>query len=273
MDRYADLFGLDEDLPSPPTSDLDRDSSDLSSLLQPLTLAPFRSPSFSPTSFLLSHRHTDLADLRAELDGLEEEVRAELGGLIERDYGEFVGLGRSLGGVGGMVGEVKGGLEEVKAGVEGIATRLKTTVDEIDRLLAEKAAVRADMKLARLLMGYAQALGELETDLRISSPNGVENHVNDSAESNTSLHQLQVHAESFTNLTYLRQKIPQDHPFSAACQSRFNSVETTLMADLAAGLREAAKSDTDKTRLMGILKVYRELGKAGEATGVLQSIR
>ncbi|ODQ54131.1 hypothetical protein SAICODRAFT_29705 [Saitoella complicata NRRL Y-17804] len=172
-----------------------------------------------------------------------------------------------------MVGELRGGLEEVKAGVEAIATRLKSTIDEIDQLLAEKATVRADMKLARSLMGYAQALEELETDLQISSPNGAQNHVNRSAESNTSLDRLQGLAQSFSYLTYLRQKIPQDHPFLAAYQARFDSVEATLMADLAAGLREAAKSDTDKTRLMGILKAYRELGRPGEAMGVLQSIR
>ncbi|KAF8430279.1 hypothetical protein EV426DRAFT_713277 [Tirmania nivea] len=128
----------------------------------PLVLLASDNPHFSPHEFLASlhNRHQTLEDLRLELRNRSTELERELVELVEGEYADFVGLGRSLGGGegkegGGGVGwEGEGGGREVGGG------------------LSERRRVRAEKEVVRKLLGVARQLDDLEVLLLLEDAPG-----------------------------------------------------------------------------------------------------
>ena len=103
---------------------------------QPLSRTAFSihtAPDFSPTEFLASlrNRHQTLEDLRLELRNRSRDLERELVELVNRDYADFVGLGRSLGGGGGKVEDLRVGLMHFRREVEGLVGKLRNVKGEV----------------------------------------------------------------------------------------------------------------------------------------------
>ncbi|KAK9354639.1 oligomeric golgi complex component, COG2-domain-containing protein [Lipomyces doorenjongii] len=200
---------------------------------KPIQRSSFSTPvNFDPDAFLVSqHRYQRLEDLHAQLTNWSSLLQKELVELINRDYADFVGLGKSVSGGSGKVGDMKLVVIGFRREVEGISSRLNGVIQEMDELLQKKRAIRQQESLGRSLISYAQGLQELEIALHIgTSPVTNSAEIEDTYPSLVSkLKSLTAHYHSVRRIL---NKLPKDHPYVVAQDSRLGKIRTELIGQL-----------------------------------------
>ncbi|KAK9488607.1 oligomeric golgi complex component, COG2-domain-containing protein [Lipomyces starkeyi] len=216
---------------------------------KPIQRSSFSDPvNFDPDAFLVSqHRYQRLEDLHAQLTNWSSLLQKELVELINRDYADFVGLGKSVSGGSGKVGDMKLVVIGFRREVEGISSRLNGVIQEMDELLQKKRALRERENLGRSLISYAQGLQELEIALHIGTSSLISSpEIEDTYPSLVCrLKSLTAHYHSVRRIL---KKLPKDHPYVVAQDSRFSKIRTELIGQL------TSQQDRDtKIELLGCL--------------------
>ncbi|KAF9737080.1 hypothetical protein PMIN06_001839 [Paraphaeosphaeria minitans] len=276
--------------PTHPNSDSASDSeTDTLPYPAPLSRASFLSPTFTPQSYLstLSNRHQTLEDLRSDLRARSALLSRELLDLVNTHYTDFLTLGASLRGGDEKVEEVRVGLlgfgKEVGALAEGVGEREA----EVAELVKERERIRRGVVVGRRLMGFEEGLKGLEEGLGIvevpaSDSEGEEeaDEYDDEDEDEdedegvvggVSLAKLSRHVLQW-RVVQEAEKGLAEHPFVVAQASRMAKVRGTLLLDLSAALRQA-KAAGAKGRVIKIMRVYADMGEAGEAVNVLKELK
>ncbi|KAL5423612.1 hypothetical protein PMIN04_003751 [Paraphaeosphaeria minitans] len=274
--------------PTHPNSDSASDSeTDTLPYPAPLSRASFLSPTFTPQSYLstLSNRHQTLEDLRSDLRARSALLSRELLDLVNTHYTDFLTLGASLRGGDEKVEEVRVGLlgfgKEVGALAEGVGEREA----EVAELVKERERIRRGVVVGRRLMGFEEGLKGLEEGLGIvevpaSDSEGEEEADEDDDEDEdedegvvggVSLAKLSRHVLQW-RVVQEAEKGLAEHPFVVAQASRMAKVRGTLLLDLSAALRQA-KAAGAKGRVIKIMRVYADMGEAGEAVNVLKELK
>lgn len=235
----------------------------------------------------LHNRHQTLEDLRSELRARSQLLSKELTDLVNANYQDFLGLGRSLQGGDEKIEEIKVALLGFKRNVEGISATVAESVGEVDKLLEEKATVRRDMIAGRRLLDLDARLAELEAKLMVESGSNIEADRESASESEElsddddgletagvfmSLSKLQRHVQRFLYIQHLMESIGATHPFVAAQQARVMKVKNTLLLDLGAALKHArATGSRGVSPVLKVMALYRDLGEGKEAVRTLKS--
>ncbi|KAI9725031.1 MAG: hypothetical protein M1812_000307 [Candelaria pacifica] len=277
------------------------DSSDLSDnednlpYPTPLPRSSFLVPNFSPTTYLstLHNRHQTLEDLRSELRSRSQLLSKELLDLVNVNYQDFLSLGGSLKGGEEKVEEVRVGLLGFRREVEGVRKKVAERGQEVEGLVAQKAAIRKQVKVGRVLLDIEERLGKLEERLMVSprQPSKEETHeTEDSALSDSededdsedgtlaqsgnplvSTRRLQRLVHQYLYINNLVARVGSEHPFLVAQQHRLIRVQNTILIDLSTALKQIrAQGSEGRERMINVLGIYRDMGEAQEALKVLR---
>ncbi|KAK9370127.1 oligomeric golgi complex component, COG2-domain-containing protein [Lipomyces kononenkoae] len=199
---------------------------------KPIQRASFSSPeNFDPDAFLVSqHRYQRLEDLQKQLKNWSNILQQELVKLINRDYADFVGLGKSVGDGPAKISDMKLVVIAFRREVEGISSRLNSVIREMDELLQKKRALREKENLGRALIIYAQGLLELEIALHINSSSA--NYVETEDIYPSVVSRLKSLTSQYHSVRRVRTKLPMDHPFVVGQDSRLDKIRAELIAQL-----------------------------------------
>ncbi|RPB26940.1 hypothetical protein L211DRAFT_596091 [Terfezia boudieri ATCC MYA-4762] len=287
----------------PPTYSSDSEDSDTLPFPQPLSrssFSPLTTPHFSPHEFLASlhNRHQTLEDLRLELRNRSRELERELVELVEGEYADFVGLGRSLVGGEGKVEDLRVGLWGFRREVEGLVGRVKGVEGEVRRGLSERRRVRAEKEVVRKLLGVARRLDDLEVLLLLEdAPGGGKEDFHDHGDDGEEgggmgeFGRLEKEVDKFLCLKYAIQGISEGvmegHPFIKTQMGRVERVRRTILVDLGSALRAAAvmgeggeeglvierEEERRKEKVMGLMGLLLKMGEGGEAVRILKEVK
>lgn len=244
----------------------------------------FLKPNFDPQTYLssLRNRHQTLEDLRTDLRQRSQLLNRELLDLVNSNYEEFLSLGGDLKGGEEKVEGVRVGLLGFQREVEGVRAAVKDRAVDVDGLLKERKSVRRDVVVGRALLEVEERLTSLEESLGITtsahqdtSDDGLDDEDGEEAHSNGnapgfSLKRLEARAEQYLLILRLADRIGPSHPFLAQQQSRLDKVRQTLLLDLSAALRQAKSSGAGE-RLLGVVRIYGDLGAKTEAVKALKA--
>lgn len=254
----------------------------------PLQRTDFLAQNFSPSTYLstLHNRHQTLEDLRSELRSRSQQLNKELLDLVNSNYQDFLGLGRSLRNGDERVEEVRVGLLGFRKEVEGVRAKVLLKEGEVGDKLVEREGVRREIQLGRRLLGYEARLKMLEEQLVVEMvgkdalPTADEDDVSDSEESEdedeedtvgVSIAKLRRHVLQY-RLVQQAEKALGEHPFVAAQAPRMMKVRNTLLLDLSTALQQAKGAGTSGgERVMKIMKIYADMDESAEAVKVLKS--
>lgn len=276
--------------PSSPTSS---DDEYLDNLPYPeaLSRADFLAPNFDAPSYLstLSERHQTLEDLRADLRERSQALSKELLDLVNANYEQFLSLGTDLKGGDDRVEDVRLGLLGFKRGVEEVRKGVGMRRVEMDELIEEKRLVGKEIAVGRRLLEIDERLEELEESLMVESlarsgsvgGNGPEWSESEDEEDEdedegmvggeASLGKLRKMVVDCGKIEQLVERVGREHPFIVRQQERVLRVRNTILLDLGTALKQAAGvGEGGKTRLLGVLRLYRELGAENEAVRLLR---
>ncbi|KAI9707610.1 MAG: hypothetical protein M1836_000571 [Candelina mexicana] len=277
------------------------DSSDLSDnednlpYPTPLPRSSFLDPDFSPTTYLstLHNRHQTLEDLRSELRSRSQLLSKELLDLVNTNYQDFLGLGGSLKGGEEKVEEVRVGLLGFSREVEGVRKKVAERGQEVENLVTQKAMIRKQVKVGKLLLDIEERLGELEERMMVSpSPHSraevqeteapllSDSEDEDDSEEGTSAgngnsmvstQRLQRLVHQYLYINNLVAQTGPEHPFLVAQQHRLTRVRNTMLIDLSTALKQIkAEGSEGKERMINVLSIYREMGETQEALKVIR---
>lgn len=265
--------GSDDDLPYP----------------EPLPRSAFLAPDFSPQTYLstLHNRHQTLEDLRSELRARSQLLSRELLDLVNGNYQDFLGLGRSLRGGDERVEEVRVGLLGFRKEVDGVRKAVRDKEDKVGELVDERAEIRKQVALGRKLVDYEARLKALEELLVIETagkdPLGREADLSDTEEDSDededdgtlgiSISKLRAHVLQFC-IVQQAEKGLSEHPFIIAQSPRMMKVRNMLLLDLSTALQQAKSAgESGKERVMKIMKIYADMDESAEAVKVLKSLK
>ncbi|RKF62828.1 hypothetical protein GcC1_144016 [Golovinomyces cichoracearum] len=264
----------EDDLPSP----------------EELLRSDFLSSDFDASNYLssLCDRHQSLEDLQSDLRERSQFLSQELIDLVNYNYERFLSLGSDLNGGEEQLEDVRVGLLGFKSGVMDVRGKVKTKKDELERLLIEKIKIRRQISLGRKLLEVDVRLEELEGNLVVVSP--VQNAIG-SVESGTrgqfhdkytedelttnceipdiNLEKLSCLVKDYRSLESLMADVGINHPYIKAQQTRMIRNKKYILTNLSKEIHQT-KVSKDKSRLLELLGIYRELGAAGEVISILQ---
>lgn len=180
----------------------------------------------------------------------------------------------------GLLGFAK----EVKA-LEGVVGQRE---GEVERLVGERRAIRAQIVVGRRLVEYEERLRECEEGVAVegrggdggsSSGSGSESDEEEDDDEGED-------AQYGTSVARLRRNVVQyrlvkeattgleEHPFVVAQTTRLGRVRSTLLLDLSTALQQAKKAGTAGSgRIMQIMKLYADMEESGEAVKVLKTLK
>ncbi|KAK3658813.1 hypothetical protein LTR56_001684 [Elasticomyces elasticus] len=246
-----------------------------------LSRSDFLSPDFNPEAYLSSlgrNRHQTLEDLRSDLRSRSQLLNQELLELVNGNYEEFLSLGADLHGGEERVEGVKVGVMGFGREVGGVGKVVREREVEMGVLLNEKKGIGGEVGVGRALLEVDARLGEMEESLGITDRDddeeeefGDDDDFEDGDGSGLSpgLRRLQRHTREFILLTRMVERIGSSHPFLVAHQSRVEAIRKTLLLDLAAALRQA-KTAKEADAMLGIVRMFSDLGAEGEGVRVLR---
>ena len=255
---------------------------------KPLTRAAFLTPDFDATTFLssLRNRHQTLEDLRAELRSRSQELNKELLDLVNDNYQDFLSLGSSLHRGEEKVEEVRLGLMGFRRDVEGLRAKVENKKTEVEVLIARKKAIGRDIQLGRTLLEFDQRLSQLEQKLMLTSSKptipGQEDISNGSSDSDDdsdeeqgiSSSRLQRHAQQYTYIARLINRIGNNHLFVLKQQDRVLKAKNTILLDLSMGLKQAHGTlRINEDRVLKFLDIYKDMNEIPEAVRVLKECK
>ncbi|PVH93725.1 hypothetical protein DM02DRAFT_619108 [Periconia macrospinosa] len=303
-------FYIGDSSPSHPPSTIANDNSDASSTTssldlpypEPLPRSAFLAPDFTPTSYLstLHNRHQTLEDLRSELRARSQLLSRELLDLVNGNYQDFLGLGRSLKGGDEKVEEVRVGLLGLRKEVEACRDVVGERESEVVRLLGEKVGIRREIVVGRRLVEFDARLRALEEELLVEAVGGKAGLANgggggdesevededseededeeDSEEEEggtfgVSIAKLRRHSLQYRVVQRLEKGLA-DHPFVTAQAPRMIKVRNTLLLDLSSALQQAKSAGVSgQGRIVKIMNIYADMDESAEAVKVLKSLK
>ncbi|KAF2702982.1 hypothetical protein K504DRAFT_539191 [Pleomassaria siparia CBS 279.74] len=286
--------------PSVNNSDTDTDDDeddDDDNLPYPLPLQrnDFLAPDFSPSTYLstLHNRHQTLEDLRSELRSRSQLLSKELLDLVNANYADFLGLGRSLKNGDERVEEVRVGLLGFRKEVEIVRGKVEGKVDEVEEALEERRDIRKGIVLGRKLVEFEGRLKVLEDQLMVEMAGKKEGEDEDGDTEDeedddeddededededgsfgVSIAKLRRHVQQWGLIQEIEKGVGE-HPFIAAQAPRMTKVRNTLLLDLSTALKQARSAGTSGTdRIMKIMLIYANMGESAEAVKVLKSLK
>ncbi|KAF2267249.1 hypothetical protein CC78DRAFT_512525 [Lojkania enalia] len=253
----------------------------------PLQRTDFLAPDFSPSTYLssLRNRHQTLEDLRTELRARSQLLSRELLDLVNSNYQDFLGLGRSLRGGDEKVEEVRVGLLGFRKEVELLKGSVVEREREVGGLVQERVEIRKGVMLGRKLVDYDSRLKLLEEGLLVDlagkdavdefeSEESEESDEDESEEGySMSVRKLKKHAIMYGVLKQIEREV-EEHPFITAQAPRMIKVRNTLLLDLNTALQQANSSGKDgKKRVLKILEVYKDMDESAEAIKALRDLK
>uniref|UniRef100_A0A060SXF3 Conserved oligomeric Golgi complex subunit 2 n=1 Tax=Blastobotrys adeninivorans TaxID=409370 RepID=A0A060SXF3_BLAAD len=123
----------------------------------------FSVDNFSVEAFVNSHRqYQTLNDLQQQLRQWAQTLNQELVDIINEDYGDFVGLAKSLSGGEAKAMDVKVELLGFRREVEQTKDAMGTSSKEITRLVEQKRRLEVERKKVRRQLLFITRLKELE---------------------------------------------------------------------------------------------------------------
>ncbi|KAK5683219.1 hypothetical protein LTS10_004750 [Elasticomyces elasticus] len=246
-----------------------------------LSRSDFLSPDFNPEAYLSSlgrNRHQTLEDLRSDLRSRSQLLNQELLELVNGNYEEFLSLRADLHGGEERVEGVRVGVMGFGREVEGVGKVVGEKEVEMEGLLGEKKRIGGEVGVGRALLEVDARLGEMEEGLGITDRDDDEEEEfeddddfedGDGNGLSPGLRRLQRHTREFILLTSMIERIGSGHPFLLAQQPRVEAIRKTLLLDLAAALRQA-KAAKDADGMLGIIRMFSDLGAEGEGVRVLR---
>lgn len=249
----------------------------------------FLAPDFSPSTYLstLHNRHQTLEDLRSELRARSQLLSKELLDLVNSNYQDFLGLGRSLKNGDERVEEVRVGLLGFRKEVESVKARVVEREEEVQREVEERVRIRRQIAVGRALVDYEARLKALEDQLVIETAGkdapAAGEDVSDSEEESDeeddegpvglSISKLRRHVLQYRLIQEVEKGLGK-HPFVAAQAPRMMKVRNTLLLDLSTALQQARSAGTfGKERVMKVMKIYVDMEESAEAVKVLKSLK
>ncbi|KAK9247593.1 oligomeric golgi complex component, COG2-domain-containing protein [Lipomyces tetrasporus] len=200
---------------------------------KPIQRSSFSAPvDFDPDSFLVSqHRYQRLEDLHRQLTNWSSVLQKELVELINRDYADFVGLGKSVSGGSAKVDDMKLVVIGFRREIEGISSRLQSVIEEMDDLLQKKRTLREKENLGRSLISYALGLQALEIGLHIDSSSATDStELEDTYPTPAS--RLKSLTAQYHSVRHRLKNLPKDHPFVVGQDSRIDKIRKELIEEL-----------------------------------------
>ncbi|RPA73506.1 hypothetical protein BJ508DRAFT_419024 [Ascobolus immersus RN42] len=152
-------------IPRPPSSAASSEADDTHNPLSRTHFQPATAPDFDPLEFLntlSSHTTISLPKLQQDLTQRSQSIESELLELVNRDYGDFVGLGTSLAGGEGKVEDLRLGLLGFRRKVEGSKAEVESLMGELDQSVKEMRSVLKEKEEVRRLIDIDRRLSELE---------------------------------------------------------------------------------------------------------------
>jgi hypothetical protein len=269
------------------TSDLDDDDETLP-YPTPLQRRDFLAPDFSPSDYLstLHNRHQTLEDLRSELRSRSQLLSKELLDLVNSNYQDFLGLGRSLRSGDEKVEEVRVGLLGFRKEVDTVRQKVAEKEDHVKELVDERLQISKQISVGRSLLELDARLSALESRLMVDmtgksdlsdeidddyEDNETSDEEEDEVSSTVSVSQLRRHIQQYRLLQEIANGVGEEHPFVSAQTPRFIKIRNTLLLDLSTALREArASKGAGAGRVLRILKAYAEMDESVEAVELLR---
>jgi conserved oligomeric Golgi complex subunit 2 len=223
--------------------------------------------------------------LRSELRSRSQLLNKELLDLVNSNYQDFLGLGRSLKSGDEKVEEVRVGLLGFRKEVENARNRVVEREEEVKTALDERVAIRKQIAIGRALVDCEARLALLEGELMVESSgkpgaNGDEDISDSEEESNesdeemypVSISKLRRNVEQYRLIQGVSKGVGEQHPFISAQAPRMTKVRNTLMLDLNTALRQAKSAGkTGADRVMRILRIYADMDESAEAVKILKS--
>ncbi|KAF2467835.1 uncharacterized protein BDR25DRAFT_344602 [Lindgomyces ingoldianus] len=255
----------------------------------PLQRSDFLTPDFSPSNYLssLRNRHQTLEDLRSELRSRSQLLSKELLDLVNSNYQDFLGLGRSLRSGDERVEEVRVGLLAFRKEVESVRAKVVEREECMKKLVDERVAIRKQIAVGRALVDYEARLALLEGQLMVETAgnsamtNGYDDFSDSDEDSDdeegsylVSVSKLRRHVQKYLLIQEISKGIGEDHPFITSQAPRMTKVRNTLLLDLSTALQQAKSAGVSgAARVMKVMKVYADMDEAAEAVKVLKSLK
>jgi len=257
----------------------------------PLQRRDFLAPDFSPSDYLstLQNRHQTLEDLRSELRDRSQHLGKELLDLVNSNYQDFLGLGRSLRSGDEKVEEVRVGLLGFRKEVDAVRQRVTEKELQVKQLLDERMKTRRHIAVGRALLDLDARLSVLESRLRVNTAGnqGTENESDDTSDndessdedgeggpSTVSVSQLRRHIQHYRLIQEIAAGVGEDHPLINSQTPRFTKIRSTLLLDLKTALQETKGSKSSRPdRIMRILRAYADMDESTAAIEILQSMK
>lgn len=201
---------------------------------------------------------------------------------MNENYQDFLSLGSSLQGGEEKVEEIRLGLLGFKRDVEGLRDKVEGRRVELQELLDEKKRIRGEIHIGRGLLEVDERIQELERHLMMvpNAPAREEDDIDFSEsedtsdeddESGTPTSRLKRYAHQLIYIQRLVVRIGPKHPFLVKQEGRISRLRQTVLLDLSNALKQTALvRDDDKTRIVRILGIYREMGESQQALKALK---
>ncbi|KAK9446859.1 oligomeric golgi complex component, COG2-domain-containing protein [Limtongia smithiae] len=242
---------------------------------KPIPRSAFSTPQiFSPDTFLLSqHRYKRLEDLHAQLSGWSTTLHKELVELINSEYADFVGLGRSVAGAPARVQDAQLAIIGFTRDVSGFKEKLVSVLGEVEEGLRRKRELREMDKLGRKLLLFGQRLQQLELALHTSEGSLFESQA------------ARIHALSheFVGITRMLNSVPsvpsvpatastpgaeakpnaKQHPYIAAQLPRLITARDTLSAQIMGELKHLSAPSSSSSSSSSVTTATATTDRAG----------
>lgn len=201
---------------------------------------------------------------------------------MNENYQDFLLLGSSLHGGEEKVEEVRVGLLGFRRDVESLKEKVEGRKKEVEGLLEQRKRIRGDVQVGMALLEVDERVGELEQRLMVASSNGdvqkedadfsdSEEDSEEESRDGVSTSRLKRHAQRYIYIRRLVDRIGPSHPFLMKQEERILRLRQTVLLDLGNALKQmSSTSDEDKTRLMKILGIYRDMGEPEEALKIFK---
>ncbi|KAL8293723.1 hypothetical protein RQP46_000424 [Phenoliferia psychrophenolica] len=238
----------------------------------------FAGPTFEPSDFLLSRRHTGLDDLRSELRAYLATLRTSLVAVINEEYEAFIGLSLGLrhANVASSLATIRRPVLSIRTEVSRVKDELEAMKHEMESVLGERKEVRESKALLRRLLEMEDGVEKVEGLLKLGEGAAQDRdapdrlHVVDSPAK-----RLERIAGEYSQMLYLVAKAG-DLPFVRSLDPRIERITSTLHLDLSQLLTSVLTSagttspKTTRESLTSLLRTYASLGLHSAAEDIIR---
>ncbi|ANB14672.1 hypothetical protein AWJ20_2277 [Sugiyamaella lignohabitans] len=150
------------------------DEDELPSIVQ-ISRKDFSEDEFVVDEFLTKfHKYQTLEDLENQLKSWDKELGHELIDVINKDYGDFVGLGNSLSGGENKIQDVKMNLLRFQTETKKVKTELENVVEKTNKLIQDKKDLVWLQDFSREMILYLKKLEDIEKSVHDKTESDLE---------------------------------------------------------------------------------------------------